>query len=540
MARAAIGALIALAAVHPAFGLTPDSPEVRAAVARGIKFLESGKANDDRLGARALVGLAMIKADEPLDHPKILVAVKDVQAAVEFPKPEQLDSGDDSIYSMGLAAIFLIELDPRKYENEIQKLLDYLWYRQKKHGAWGYETRSTGDTSMTQYAVLCAWEASQVGFNVPNDSMERVATWLLKTQDPSGGFGYQGRIASSYNSLQQQTVSHSMTAAGLGSVYICTDLLGLVTPPEEPEEDVPSALTRVESAVSENPALPRAKTTIDPRLFREAVGRGMGWMQKNYQAAPAGYTHYYMYALERCMSFRELAQGKLRRKPGEDGPVWYNDGAKHLLDTQEKNGSWVSGCKSTADTAFAILFLLRSTRKTIEKVRNFGDGVLLGGRGLPKDTDRAYLKDGEVVVRPLMGPAEQLMKILEEQDQPDWEQLAEVVAEAPSQDAVSAVEKHIERFRGLIAAESPAARLAAVRALARSRSLENVPVLIYALTDPDPVVLREARDALRRISRKPLGFGLPDAPSDADRVEAITKWKAWYRAFRPDVEFEDY
>ena len=51
-------------------------------------------------------------------------------------------------------------------------------------------------------------------------------------------------------------------------------------------------------------------------------------------------------------------------------------------------------------------------------------------------------------------------------------------------------------------------------------------------------LLEQARDALRRISRKPAGFGMPDEVSDLDRRQAIEKWEAWYRTVRPDAEFD--
>ncbi len=531
--------MAALANVHSAAALTPKSPEVEAAVKRGIKFLESGSATDSRLGARALVGLAMLKSGQPLDHPEIVKAIAAIQRAVASGDIKQLPAGDDSIYSLGIAAIFLLEFNPIKYEKEIQLLLDYLWMRQKQHGGWGYVQLKTGDTSMTQYAVLCAWEADQLGFKVPPENIDRVAVWLLKTQDPSGAFGYQGLMSDLFTPTPQSSVNHSMTAAGLGSLYVCADLLKLTAPIKDPNDDVSSALRRVETPAAGGPASEAVKISFNPKLLRAAQARGMGWMGKNYRVDPPHYTLYYMYALERCMTFRELAEGRMSRSLKGDGPKWYNDGARYLMKKQLTNGSWKDDCQPTADTCFAILFLLRSTLATVGKLRPYGDGLLVGGRGLPKDTERAYLKDGEMVVRPLMGPAEQLMKILSEQEEPDWDALATAVVEAPSQDAVSAVEKHLERFRELVADESPIARLAAVRALARSRNLDNVPVLIYALSDPDPGVLREARDALRRISRKPLGFGMPEKPSDADRIEATVKWRDWYKGFRPDAEFDD-
>ena len=76
-----------------------------------------------------------------------------------------------------------------------------------------------------------------------------------------------------------------------------------------------------------------------------------------------------------------------------------------------------------------------------------------------------------------------------------------------------------------------------MRALAQARDLENVPILIYALGDPDWRVAKEAQDGLRRVSRRLDGFGLPDGPTVAQRASAQQSWKQWYLSIRPEAEF---
>jgi hypothetical protein len=82
-------------------------------------------------------------------------------------------------------------------------------------------------------------------------------------------------------------------------------------------------------------------------------------------------------------------------------------------------------------------------------------------------------------------------------------------------------------------------RLVAVKALARVRELDNVPLLIYALTDPDMRIVREADKGLRFISRKFDGVGLPEEPQPPNVKSAIAAWKAWYASIRPAAEFLD-
>ncbi len=532
-------AVLAVAARH-AVAYTPKSPKVKAAVARAVAFLESEEGDDRQLGARSLTALVLVKLGTKPDHPRIVQAVEAIQKALRDRDPTKIGFGTKTIYHAGLMAMFLIAHDPDAHRADIECLLKYLQLQQKEHGGWGYQSLETGDTSMTQYGVLSAWEATQAGFEVPTETITAVSLWLMKTQDPGGGFAYQGKVSPSFAPVKQPGVTLSMTAAGLGSVYICADMLGLIARREVRDEDLPPALQRVkEEERGQDAAVPRAP--IDRRLFEEVQGRGVGWMRANFQIDPTAYAHYYMYALERCMSFRELWDGKAAAQAAADGPPWYNQGVDHLIDTQKENGSWQSECGAVPDTAFGVLFLIRSTQKSIRKARNFGDGTLVGGRGLPKDTDRARVRDGKVVAEPLVGPADQLLAILEKADVPDFGQAADLVAELPPERAEELVKKHADKLRRLAGDESPQARMTAVRALSRVRDLDNVPTLIYALTDPDREISRTARDGLRRISRNPAGFGLPDRPdeSGSELRVAIEKWKAWYLRVRPDAEFEN-
>jgi HEAT repeat protein len=79
----------------------------------------------------------------------------------------------------------------------------------------------------------------------------------------------------------------------------------------------------------------------------------------------------------------------------------------------------------------------------------------------------------------------------------------------------------------------------AVKTLAKIRNLDNIPTLVYALSDPDLRVMVEARDGLRFISRKFQGFALNDAPTDQQREAAAESWKGWYREIRPNAFFSE-
>ena len=528
---------------------TPESPEVQEAVAKAVKFLESDRANDHRLGARALVGMALFKNGAEASHPKIVEAVQAIKQAVAGLKPvEKNDAGQPirvdppgegnaqpiDIYSAGLSIIFLCTIDPSQYGSEIQALLDYLQTVQKDNGGWGYPSgahAATGDTSMTQYGALSAWEATQVGFRVPTESIERLMIWLLKTQDPTGQYGYQGTVSDTFKPVAQKDTKPSMTAAGMGSLYICADLLGLIERVRRRDDDLPPALKEVKD---EDQNAQKAKTKIDPAVVQGALSRGDRWMGAHPTVDPPHWTYYYLYALERYQSFREEAAGKIQKEPR-----WYNDGVRFLIKGQKEDGSWKSNAGEVPDTAFGVLFLLRSMKKSIERARNYGAGTLVGGRGLPKETSRVEVRKGKVVPKMLLGSADKLLAALDDPDDPAYAKAIDALAALGPKQAETLAAKHRRKLQDLAADESPEARIAAVRALAATGDLDNVPTLIYALGDPEPAVMQQARDGLRRTSRKFDGFGLPDNPTQIRRDEVIEKWKAWYRSIRPNAEFED-
>jgi len=51
--------------------------------------------------------------------------------------------------------------------------------------------------------------------------------------------------------------------------------------------------------------------------------------------------------------------------------------------------------------------------------------------------------------------------------------------------------------------------------------------------------VREARDALRFISRRLDGFGLKDNYTEEERNKAVQAWRNWYLQVRPEAELED-
>ncbi len=530
-----LGALTLFAAAD-ARALNPDSPEVRALIAEGLQILEQ-PADDrysDLLGGKCIVALALVKAGQP-EHPRVQEAVAACRQATTA--GQRID-----VYSNGLAIIFLCELSPQRYGREIQWYLNLLHSRQKAHGGWGYDgnnydgsSRLTGDTSQIQYAMLGYWTAHRNGYPIDPESLENGADWLLCTQDPDGCWGYQGTVGTPTQLVPQSGKSCSMLAAGLGSVLICTDLMNLEgsapVAPAEPAAQAgparpPDALRPLDDDHRELPVLPKIRAQhTDPALVRAAIDRADAWMNENYRANIGNKSYYYLYSTERYQSFQELLNGEW-----EDDPQWYNNGVEFLESHRHREGGWVGYCGKTVDTAFAVLFLLRSTQKSIQA--KLGEGMLLSGRGLPSNLSRVRMRGGQIVVQQVQTQVDTFLNLVNDEN---LSQLDELAAD-PNQLVVADVDANSARqLEQLVRGGEPEVRLLAVRALGRTGNLDYVPSLIYALSDPDRRVVLEARNGLRFISRRFEGFGLPDDFTDQQRFEAMSAWKEWYHGLRPDA-----
>ena len=322
--RAAVLALvIALVGGPTASAYTPSSPEVRDAVRRAIGFLEKGPSDDgysdSRPGAQAVVGIALLKNGAPSRHPVVARAANHICRQIQ--RAQDPSGLGFDIYSTSLCVIFLVLLDKNQYAPEINSLLRYLEGKQKDHGGWGYDVRATGDTSMTQNAVLCFWEANKAKVAVAPQVVDRALIWLLKTQDPSGGFGYQGVPSPDFSPVRQADMRPSMSGAGLGSIYVCADLLNVGKAPERKKRELPPGVTEVKKEKEQRPA----RSRVDPGLVHQALARGKAWMEQHFEIEHAqhDYPTYNLYTVERYHTFREKVEGK-----AEAEPRWYNDGVR--------------------------------------------------------------------------------------------------------------------------------------------------------------------------------------------------------------------
>jgi len=242
-----------------------------------------------------------------------------------------------------------------------------------------------------------------------------------------------------------------------------------------------------------------------------------------------------LYTMERYESLLEVAYGRT----ANNSPDWYNQGVEDLRAIQSEEGAWgltdKDKTKSENSTAFAILFLIRSTQRAIAAS---SAGTLGGGQGLPKDTTDIKVSGTKISGRSVAAAVGDMLDLLEDdggdlegKSIPDDLQLADDPKERRAQ---------LDRLERLVrGSQSWQARRVAARLLGKSEEMRVVPALIFAISDPDKSVRRFARDGLRFISRKFDGHGLADDPTDGEVKEVQGKWRQWYLRVNPKHVFLD-
>lgn len=521
-----IAVLLVFGSASRSRALNPESPEVKKMLEKSLKYLET--ASHARLGGKCLIGLVFVKHGHGEEHAQVQVAVEACKQAAT-PNADQINT---PIYDLGIAIIFLCNLDPSKYQAEIQKLLDALDHVQKPHGGWGYAGKETGDTSMTQYGALSSWEAVKAGFVVPRESVEGMTDWLIRTQDPSGGWGYQGKLPENSGSarVKQDRTTLCLTTAALGSTYAAADLLGFIAPPPKNDDpNIPPVLIPVKNELA--PAKNEGGN-IDPKELKKRQTDGHTWFSGHNEAYPKSWTYYYMYALERYESFREYANGSFSKDP-----AWYNKGVSYLKQHQAEDGSWASKPDMVVpDTAFASLFLMRSMKKSIERAIAFGAGRMNGGQRLPDNLVGAKLRENRLVNPLTDTDAVTALAIIRNPDHPQFLRAVESVTEFARllKDAkVNGGHSAQEELLNLYETVPTPSRILILRIIGQMDELKHTPVLIAAIEDENLHVRREAYENLQRLTKRLSPLSPDVLNSAAERAKLIEDWTTWYERLAP-------
>ncbi|GIW92112.1 MAG: hypothetical protein KatS3mg110_0153 [Pirellulaceae bacterium] len=531
--RCTLPLLAVFLVTHPLLAIRPDDPKVTAMLEKAVAFLEGNGQNDPnvaRLGGRCLTAMAIYKFRKNPQHPVVQNAVAMCRAVAANPNQ---NFERDFNYSLGIAIIFLCELDPVTYKREIEILVDLMARRQRPDGAWSYfPDYPTGDTSQTQYGALSMWLARMRGVQVPFGSVAAYANWLIRIQDSNGMFPYQGTDPGHYNRVTQPNrvaqpdAAYRMMPAALGALYIAGDILGLTLADSGNQAPV----FRKASEIDERGP---NRSSVDVNLWRRAIRDGNSFYDRNFRIDVEGgmysYQYYYLYSVERYFSLREKFENR-----EDPEPRWYTAGVEFLSRHQAGDGSWSDNTGPGIATGFACLFLMRSTKKII-----LSEGALVGGRYLPEDLSKIRLEDGKVVGTQDATDFDTLMDLVKSGEAVDVRNLVAQIDHIQLRADRPVDRSRLEALKKVVSNGNYLARLAAVRSLANTRDLEQAPVLIYALSDPDWRVAREARDGLRLLTGRIAGFGMPDRPTRLQQRQEQLAWRDYIKSIRPDLEIPD-
>ncbi len=539
-----------------AFGQVTDA-SIKGAIAKAAGFLRQQLAQGGDSGQTSLAGYALLKAGDPPTSPEVKKVLNNV---VKRANSGKYRPGSDGIYGAGVEMMLLEAADPRKYRKQMEVIVQYLIKNQDSSGAWDYVGGFRGgDTSQCQYAMLGFWAAERSGIKVPASVWDRGAGWFLKTQAADGGFMYHPL---GQGSSDDTTVTHTMTAAGVGSLLMARMHLypneddPTAKKPDKPTTTKFGVLESVDLDTVEKPDGSKVKKPTDYKPTNSSgallagANRAAAWMARRYTITAGRWNMYYLYTLERMAALLNV-----QRIAGHD---WYREGADYLIKNQAKNGSWTSTTGEIASTSFGILFLTKATAKILHRDVPFdplGAGLLTGGRGLPDDLNKAILKDGKVESTKDLGPIDELLAELEKVDGVDVPGAQEAIVEQVQLGDREELIKQKDRLVKLAKNSNAEVRRTAIWALGRTEDLRMGKLLIEALDDNNVDVMVEARNALCTLSRKPLGFRLPESPyenlpaspdqkaRDAAvaewRKKLKEKWGAWYYKYRPYDERDD-
>lgn len=547
---AAILLAVAVLALRPADcqaqNYYPDHPVVKEMVDRAVQYLSTTNlkaSGSESFGIEVLGAYTIYKVDGDPDHPVVAHGLNISKNYVDKVTAAQGGFEAKTVYHMAVACMLLASVSVDNYGPQLLKARDFFLRIQQAGGGFGYIDGShkldSGDISQTQYVMLALWTMSQVGIEIPEDRIMRTLGYLYAAQIKDaqgtylGGWPYQFEPGNA-GSLQSTS---SLTACGLSSVLIAGDILGVfrnrLAEAEEEEGLIPPAFKRV---IAESEKKRRGANVDRPRLDA-CVNLGLGFNRKNpYQKTTWHY--YYLYSLERFESFLEIANGKQNKSP-----PWYNAEVERMRAVQGRDGSWGGVDAPDVDvvlgpqtsTCLATLFLIRSTQKAIGDLK---EAIAIGGNELPSDLRTITMVNGKPISKNEATSIDDALKMLEDDKKAQGEDRLVADKIIFSKDPARRKDE-LNRFSRLLRSKDWKARRIAAKVLGRSDDLEMVPELIFALSDLDLEVNRNAETSLRLISRKLDKYHLPKEGgiTDQDRIRAQREWKTWFLELRPDYIF---
>jgi hypothetical protein len=314
----------------------PKPAEVDRSMDRGIAYLRKKQKGDGSwqrdVGFTGLTLYALAHAGVTVEDKAVKRGARWLVASLARPRT----------YDASLAIMALATLDRKAHAKRIARLASLLETGQCKNGQWSYRLRrgrAGGDNSNTQFAILALWYARRAGATVSPETFERCRKYFEDSQNEDGGWGYSAK--------ERKKSYGSMVATGLAAIAVSRagqEKLRLSDPKLRKDSATAKAVAWIEKhfAVDRNPEA----------SFKLGEMQGV-----RKQITDSFWQLYWLWSLERAATLAGV------ERFGEHD--WYAEGARHLLDRQRDDGSWVGSEAPLPATTFALLFLSRSMRKVV-------------------------------------------------------------------------------------------------------------------------------------------------------------------------------
>ncbi len=304
-----------------------------------------------------------------------------------------------------------------KLEKAVQALLHI---KQPNIGAWNYGPEvDRYDHSNTQFAVLALGAGAKRRISIPDSAWEEIARHFINTQtsegpevqgrverypqeDQQGGKNIKIKIIDKSKDSKKDEKEEVEKKEGedkkekTGVRQKTT--VGIKPVPEVGEEGIKVYARRwrynpehdtnawnmtcagLSSAILAADNL-KGKVPGDfQTLLNKAIRDGYGWVMQNW--TPTGGSYYGIYSLEKVADLNEI-----KKFAGHD---WYDEVARHLVQSQSRDGSWSAGAGTPAqvreNTAFALLVLNRATTLLLEARRSISERIAI--TGVPKGVEK--------------------------------------------------------------------------------------------------------------------------------------------------------
>jgi len=314
----------------------PTRTEIDSAIARGVKSLLGDQGNDGSWGRDiGRTGLAVYALSHSGKTEKDAPVAKGVRWILTH-------LASPGTYEASLTVMALATVDREKYAKPIGRLAKLIQSGQVKNGQWSYKlkaSRSGGDNSNTQFAILALWHARSAGAVLEPKVLRRTLEFFRDSQNEDGGWGYSDK--------ERKKSYGSMTSAGLAALVIAGGGL--------------AKKQLKDPALREDPHVKKAAAWLAKNFVPDknpgARFRLGGRNAKRKEITETFWRYYRLWGLERAATLAGI------EKMGERD--WYKEGARFLLDSQRDDGSWVGSSNAVQTTCFALLFLRRATRRAV-------------------------------------------------------------------------------------------------------------------------------------------------------------------------------